>query len=162
MQLLLLQRRFPEGAGIIARSRLVWDQSLQPHALAHRYQCRLEHKLQGYPSLCCLDPALSVLADGRTLPHVNSRMEPVEMCLFMRNSECWNDGMVLADIVLPLAFYWLAHFEDWLYSGVWRGGGTHPIPTRPPKRPPIFPGDPGSPGASGQTAPSESGAIVTS
>jgi hypothetical protein len=140
-QLLRLMHRFPDGTGQIVRSQLSWDQSIQPHILAHNYLCRLEFKLETYPKVYCLTPALSVLAEGRTLPHVYTRTEPICMCLFMRNRECWNDSMVLADVVIPLAFYWLAHFEEWLYSGVWRGGGTHAIKPNAPKVMPIFPDD---------------------
>lgn len=63
------------------------------------------------------------------------------MCLFMRRLECWNDGMILSKIVVPLAYYWLANFEDWLFSGVWRGGGTHPVDPEVPASLPIFPGE---------------------
>lgn len=141
MQLLQLRRRFQDGQGSIARSRLTWDQWIQPHALAHRYRCRLEHKLREYPTVVCMEPALSALADGRKLPHVYTHVEPICMCLFMRRRECWDDGMSLANVVMPLAFFWLAHFEEWLYSGVWRGGGTHDIIPEAPVTIPIFPSE---------------------
>jgi hypothetical protein len=140
-QLMRLQRRFPDGTGGIFRSRLTWELAIQPHALAHTYHCQLEHKLQDYPKVYCLEPALSVLAAGRKLPHVYCRTEPICMCLFMRRRECWNDSMNLADLVVPLTFFWLANFEEWLYSGVWRGGGTHETKCEAPTSVPLFPGE---------------------
>jgi hypothetical protein len=141
VQLINLQRRFPEGAGEVRNSRLIWRQAIQPHSLAHKYKCRLEQTLGDYPEMYCVDPPLSTLAEGRKLPHVYTRQEPICMCLFMRRAECWNDGMLLSNIVVPLAFYWLANFEDWLFSGVWRGGGAHPVVPEPPVSIPLFPGD---------------------
>lgn len=140
VQLLHLQRRFV-GAGEIRRSRLIWTQTIQPHSLAHAYRCRLEHTLEEFPQMFCLDPQLTVLAVGRELPHVRTRVEPIEMCLFMRRIECWTDDMILANVAVPLASYWLAHFEEWLFSGHWRGGGTHEIDFVAPASLPVFPSD---------------------
>ena len=50
--------------------------------------------------------------------------------------------MLLADVVVPLTIYWLAHFEEWLFSGHWRDGGTHEITIAPPSTPPVFPDEP--------------------
>jgi len=136
-----LRRRFPDGQGRVTRNKIVWLQSIRPHWLAHTYQCRLEHMLGGYPSVYCVEPRLSELAAGRTLPHVYTRTEPISLCMFMHNRECWRDDMILANVVVPLAFYWLSNFEDWLFSGEWRGGGTHPITPEPPKQLPVFPGE---------------------
>jgi hypothetical protein len=138
VQLLRLKTRFPHGEGRIRRERLTWNQTICPHTLAHTYRCRLEYAVGEYPKIYCVDPPLSELVSDRELPHVFTHDEPVCMCLFMRTRDCWNDRMLLANIVIPLAYYWLAHFEDWLFSGVWRGGGTHPVDVCPPLNTPRF------------------------
>ena len=33
--------------------------------------------------------------------------------------------MYLAETILPWASEWLAHYEGWLYTGEWKGGGVH-------------------------------------
>jgi hypothetical protein len=137
-QLHSLRVRFPAGSGSIVRGRLTWEQAITPHALSHTYFCRLEYSMLTYPSVYCLDPQLSLFAAGRRLPHVYTRDEPVCMCLFMRRRECWNDTKLLARVVIPLAYFWLAQFEEWLFSGAWRGGGTHDTPPEPPKQTPRF------------------------
>jgi hypothetical protein len=139
IQLSRLKERFPQGFGEIQKSHLIWNQEIRPHILAHDYSCRLEYSLGEHPKMLCMYPALSLLAKGRTLPHVYSSSEPVCLCLFMKRNECWNDSMMLADVVVPLSYYWLANFEDWLFSGEWRGGGTHPIGFSPPQTIPEFP-----------------------
>ena len=134
-----LRARFPDGCGTIKRGRLIWEQSITPHPLAGTYHCRLNYAMREYPHVSCLHPQLSTLAGGRTVPHVYRREEPVEMCLFMRQRECWGDTMSLARVVMPLAYFWLAHFEEWLFSGVWRGGGTHETRESTPSDRPAFP-----------------------
>jgi hypothetical protein len=131
-QLMQLRAHYPTGQGAITRSTLYWEQAITPHALSGTYQCHLEYQLCCYPHMYCVDPPLSVLAAGRRLPHVYQRAEPVQLCLFMHNRQCWNDNFLLAKIVLPLTYYWLAHFEHWLFTGDWLGGGTHPVPSCPP------------------------------
>jgi hypothetical protein len=138
VQLMHLRTLFSDGCGEIKGERLIWRQTIQPHVLAHQYKCRLEYAVGRYPEIYCVEPRLTDLADGRNVPHVYSRVEPVSMCLFMKRKECWTDGMLLGKVVIPLAHYWLAGFEDWLYSGQWRFGGTHEIVPEPPKDIPSF------------------------
>ena len=132
VQLLHLKKLFPEGEGRISRSRLSWIQTIRPDSLACTYTCQVEHTLGGYPEVHCLEPKLSALADGRQIPHVYRSTEPVSLCLFFRDRTAWHDGLILARMVVPLAYSWLAFFEDWLFSGEWRGGGTHPVLSSPP------------------------------
>lgn len=140
-QLAALRRLYPEGRGAVARDRLMWEQRIRPHPLCHDYLCRLEYSLREFPRCCVIDPQLTSLAGGRVLPHVRSIDEPISMCLFVYESGCWNSGMLLGKVVVPMAFFWLACFEDWLFSGEWRGGGTHPITPCPPSSAPVFPAD---------------------
>ena len=147
VQLYQLRRQFPEGSGSIVKSRLIWEQKIRPQLLAHTYHCRFTFRPREYPIIECLDPQLSVIANGRRLPHVYDQSEPVSLCLFMHRRDCWDDDMSVAKVVVPLAFYWLANFEDWLFSGTWRGGGTHEIPFDPPTSPPIFPSELAEPSA---------------
>ncbi len=136
-----LKRLHPAGAGRVVKDRLQWSQRIRPHALAHEYLCRLEYCRYWYPKMCVIDPPLIQLAAGRKLPHVRSTEEPVAMCLFLQEEDCWNPSMLLAEVVVPMAYYWLACFEDWLFTGQWHGGGTHEILPDPPATSPVFPAD---------------------
>lgn len=135
---MLLRKLFPDGSGAIQRDKLTWTQTIQPHVLAHAYTCRLEFSCRNYPVVYCVDPELSKLAVGRTLPHVRQSSEPVQLCLFVYCKESWTDDMSLAKVIVPLTYYWLSNFEEWLYSGVWRGGGTHEITPDSPSGLPDF------------------------
>ena len=134
-----LRHAFPEGCGEIHRSRLNWTHPIRPHALAHTYTCKIVYGLEDYPEIFCLNPKLSALAGVRKLPHVYSWTESISLCLFRRTSDAWNSRMILAKTAIPLTYAWLAFFEDWLFSGEWRGGGTHPIEVSPPSSIPFRP-----------------------
>jgi hypothetical protein len=140
-QLCQLQRTYPAGRGRLLREQLFWEQRIRPRPLSHEYLCRVEYRRDEYPAVYCLDPPLSALANGRRLPHVRSREEPIRLCLFFHEPKCWNDGMLLAKVVIPLTLYWLEFFEEWLFTGEWRGGGTHDITPCPPTSLPVFPGE---------------------
>lgn len=38
----------------------------------------------------------------------------------------WRQSMLLAGTILPWTSEWLLHYETWLATGVWTGGGIHP------------------------------------
>lgn len=141
VQLMHLKRLYPTGAGGVVRDQIVWLQRIRPHALAHEYLCRLEYSRHWYPRVYIVEPKVTVLASERKLPHVRTEEEPIAMCLFYQEDACWHSGMLLAEIVVPMAYYWLACFEDWLFTGEWHGGGTHDIAPHPPGASPIFPSD---------------------
>lgn len=136
-----LRALYPEGRGSVCRDRLIWLQRIRPHPLYHEYLCRLEYSTHRYPDFYVIDPPLSQLAGGRKLPHVRTREEPIAVCLFFFEETCWAPHMLLGKIVVPMAFFWLACFEEWLFSGEWRGGGTHPITPSAPTVEPKFPED---------------------
>lgn len=46
------------------------------------------------------------------------------MCLYL--SPDFTSQMLLADTVIPWAVEWLYHYEIWLATGEWCGGGKHP------------------------------------
>jgi hypothetical protein len=141
VQLMNLKRIFPSGTGDVVRDRLVWLHHIRPHPLAHVYLCRVEYCLHQYPRMFVLDPPLTSLTNGRKVPHVRTREEPIAMCLFFQDTTCWSPDMLLAEVVVPMAYYWLACFEDWLFTGQWHGGATHEITPSPPTISPIFPAD---------------------
>lgn len=141
VQLMHLRREFPAGSGAVVRDKLVWIQKIRPHPLFHEYLCRIEYVIGLNPKVFVLDPPLTTLAAGRDLPHVRTHEEPIALCLFVYHEACWNGMMILAKVVVPMTYFWLASFEEWLFSGEWRGGGTHSIEPSAPTVPPIFPAD---------------------
>jgi hypothetical protein len=67
-----------------------------------------------------VEPALARRPDARSLPHVYPGHE---LCLYYGNE--WRHDMLLASTIVPWAAGWLIHYELWLVTGRWAGGGVH-------------------------------------
>ena len=37
----------------------------------------------------------------------------------------WAERMLIAEIIVPWISEWLLHYEIWLVTGEWHGGGMH-------------------------------------
>lgn len=68
---------------------------------------------------------LALAKGAAELPHVydNARQK---LCLFFPDGIQWNSTMLLARTIVPWIYDWLFHYELWLATGVWSGGGVHP------------------------------------
>jgi hypothetical protein len=82
---------------------------------------RLDYRHGGFPRVGVLSPALESRLD-QPLPHFYR--EGV-LCLHLEGE--WHPDMFLATTTLPWASEWLVHYEIWLATGVWYGGGA-PLP----------------------------------
>jgi hypothetical protein len=71
-----------------------------------------------------ITPRLRSLAGDRKIPHVYAEKgDP--LCLYYPPANEWNETMHLAETIVPWACEWLLHFEAWLFSDEWDGGGIH-------------------------------------
>ena len=114
------------GRGSLRAGRLVWDFEAQPTPLSRSYALRLSYPGRGgAPEVIVTAPDLAGLADGRGLPHVH-RQSPPRLCLYLPGAGEWADYKPLSQTVVPWAVLWLFYFEEWLSSGIWKGGGVHP------------------------------------
>ena len=125
-QLADLQRLYPHGEGRLIANRLIWHCVLQPSAFSRKYLLEVTYLLGEFPTTIVLDPSPRELAGGRKPPHVYAGSgDP--LCLFYPAAREWSSSMPISRTIVPWACEWLLHFEAWLYSGVWEGGGTtHP------------------------------------
>jgi hypothetical protein len=63
--------------------------------------------------------------EGSALPHTYS-----DDTLCLHEIDDWTGSMYIADSIVPWTVEWLAHYELWLATGEWHGGGEWP--PRPP------------------------------
>lgn len=82
-------------------------------------QVRYEYGLR--PAVQVRDPALHLRADATSLPHVYAGDD---LCLNLPGE--WDSSMSIGHTILPWASEWLFHYEMWLATGKWAGGGRHP------------------------------------
>jgi hypothetical protein len=95
---------------------------LQPTSLSDVYRIRVEYSLETNPKVFVEEPALQD-RDGQRPPHV---YRDKSLCLYLPGAREWDDSMYVCDTILPWASEWLLHYEIWLATGEWHGGGVHP------------------------------------
>lgn len=122
LQAATLKNAFPDASCQVRRSELVWIGCLQPTPLSETYRVRMTYKLQKSPRVMLIDPLLQ-RREGRKPPHI---YKGGYLCLYLPNSGEWNGQMYLARTIIPWASEWLLHYEIWLGTGEWHGGGIHP------------------------------------
>ncbi|PYE40392.1 hypothetical protein DFI02_1173 [Rhizobium sp. PP-F2F-G20b] len=86
-----------------------------------------------YVTVKVLDPLIAPNArgTGELTPHVYRYRQPIDrpaLCAWDPGDEPFNPTHFIADDIIPAVIRWLVFFEDWLDTGVWRGGGKHPDP----------------------------------
>lgn len=99
---------------------LEWTGHLQPSPLSIRYKVRIAYRLGKRPVVTIIEPCLERL-EGERLPHV---YEKDELCLYYPGE--WSGKSHIADTIIPWISEWLLHYEIWLATGGWQGGGEHP------------------------------------
>jgi hypothetical protein len=115
-----LRTYFPDSQATVRRSCLTWRGRITPSPLSRTYLLRVDYKLNERPDVEVVEPALES-RDGTKPPHL---FPGDKLCLCL-NGE-WNGTMLLATTLLPWAAEWLLHYEIWLATGEWCGGGVHP------------------------------------
>ena len=116
-----LKKSFPESDSSIKKSTLTWHAQITPSPLSATYSVRLSYKLRRRPEVEVLEPKLEK-RDGKKPPHLFPKER---LCLYL--SDEWHSSMLLADTIVPWIAEWLLHYEIWLATGEWCGGGVHPV-----------------------------------
>ncbi len=119
-QALWLRKMFPNGSVRLVRASLVWKGKLRPSALSQEYTVEIRYRPGKRPVIKVLEPTL-IKPEGKHLPHVYSGEE---LCVYFPGE--WNGDSPLTESIIPWTSEWLFHYEVWLASGQWCGGGVHP------------------------------------
>lgn len=134
-QLRNLKAAYPEVRPSYKRGLMSWSGWLQPTEMSERYRVVISWDGVSYrPRVRVIAPALRTRGD-EPLPHVFS---DGSVCLHMPDE--WSPDDLISETIIPWASEWLLHYELWLVTGEWTGGGHEPAPKRPappaPLRPP--------------------------
>ena len=128
MQQARLRKLFPAASCRILRSKLTWEGWLAPSGLGQQYRVRLAYSLQDPPRVYLIEPGMRKVG-GKLPEHIYT--DDGRLCLYLPSAGDWDGTMSLADTMVPWACEWLFHYEIWLATGVWCGGGSHPTKARP-------------------------------
>ena len=114
---------FPDSNISFNQVSLTWKHSIVPSPLSCSYDIKLSYRKGEHPNVYVTNPKPLALHSGATkLRHVYDT-DKQWLCLYFRKGQQWNSGMYLADTVIPWACEWLLHYECWVATGTWHGGG---------------------------------------
>jgi hypothetical protein len=113
------------GHGSLHSGQLVWNFTAQPTPLSRIYDLRIVYRQGEKPLIYVISPDLPVISDGRKIPHLYEQ-KPTRLCLYYVKTREWASSMLMTSTIVPWAILWLFYFEEWLFSGEWKGGGIHP------------------------------------
>ena len=106
---------------------LTWVHTLCPSPIGDEYKVNLVYKINCGVKFFVSEPKLQLAKGKSTLPHVYSTPKQ-QLCLYYPDGIEWNVGKLYTQTIIPWASEWLYHYEIWVGTGIWHGGGTtHPI-----------------------------------
>ncbi len=117
-QLTAIHSMLPTATGTVRRGKLDCVMRIQPSPASQRYTVRLRYQHGRHPQVTVIDPQLTLHPHAHALPHV---YPGDELCLYYPSE--WRHDMLLATTILPWTAEWLMHYELWLITGRWTGGG---------------------------------------
>lgn len=117
-QLMAIRVVLPGSRGTIRSGELDCRMGIQPSPASQTYSVRLRYRHGRRPRVTVTDPPLTLHPDARTLPHVYPESE---LCLYYPGE--WKHDMSLSSTIVPWTAGWLIHYEVWLATGQWTGGG---------------------------------------
>ena len=122
-----LQHFFPDSTyKIVGYSQgFIWEGSLKPYDLSNTYDIRIEYNVKYHPKVFVINPKpLPLAKEEIELPHVHNHQEQL-LCLYHIKKYEWNESMMIAETIIPWTSEWLLHYEIWVATGIWHGGGIH-------------------------------------
>ena len=123
----MLRHYFPDSTLKVVRfgKGLIWEGKLQPSELSMTYDIRIEYNMGKDPDVYVINPQPLLLAKDTTkLPHIYEH-EKQHLCLYHRRMNEWNECKMIAKTIIPWTSEWLLHYEIWVVTGAWHGGGIH-------------------------------------
>jgi len=123
----MLRHLFPDSTlKIVGYDKgLIWEGKLQPTNLSITYDIRVEYNIGCNPNIYVLSPSpLPLAKDATKLPHTYNH-EKQHLCLYHRLMNEWNERKMIAKTIIPWTSEWLLHYEIWVTTGTWHGGGIH-------------------------------------
>jgi len=120
-----LHSYFPDSKYSIRCNTLVWKGYLRPSELSSTYLIKVVYQREKHPNVYVLEPKALILAQGKTkLEHVYDSSKQ-HLCIYYKRAKEWDATKLIADTIIPWTSEWLLHYEYWVATGIWHGGGIH-------------------------------------
>jgi hypothetical protein len=115
---------FPDSSISFNQYKLTWKYTVTPSPLSNSYDLKLSYEKGNHPNVYVINPKLDLFKDAKKLPHVYDS-EKQRLCLYYPVGNEWNSGMLISETIIPWTCEWLLHYECWIGTGDWHGGGIH-------------------------------------
>lgn len=117
---------FPDSEIAVNHIELTWKGNFTPTPLSETYSIKMVYKKGKHPDVYISSPKLALYPGKKKLPHVYSTSKQW-LCLYFRKARQWDFHMSISDTIIPWISEWLFHYECWLATGEWHGGGIEHI-----------------------------------
>lgn len=100
--------------------------SIKPTPISEEYRILFIEFIGHNPYVYLLYPMFPEIESGRfPVPHIYSH-KAQRLCLTFPDYLEWKRGTTLPNTYIPWTILWLYYYEEWLYSGEWKGSGLEP------------------------------------
>lgn len=115
------------GNGEFTKDYFYWEFDAKPSTFSKTYRVLLIWDFNfAAPKVYILDSELHEVELTKRIPHLYCR-EKIQLCLFYPDYNEFDRSMSLCESIIPWTYLWLQYYEEWLYSGEWKGGDApHP------------------------------------
>lgn len=120
-----LKKRYPDSKCELKGNKLVWNGLINPTPLSKSYQIKLICDQNKIPEVYLIGKEIEGI-DRKDLPHNfgvcnNKGYQAVKLCLYYGKE--FDNSNRFSDTLIPWAQDWLFHYETWLITNKWCGGG---------------------------------------
>jgi hypothetical protein len=121
-----LKSKFPNSKITRDKENIIkWEGFLKPTPLSANYKIQIIYQTGKGINVFVKEPfPLNLAENKKSLPHVYSTKEQ-KLCLYYPKGNEWNNGKLYTETIIPWTSEWLFHYEIWIITGVWFGGGIH-------------------------------------
>lgn len=104
-------------------SEIDWIGKIKPTPLSATYMLRIHYKRGDSVKVYVVNPKpLRLFPGEKRLPHVYNQAEQ-RLCLYYPKNKEWDASKLYVHTLIPWACEWLMHYEIWVCTGKWEGGG---------------------------------------
>lgn len=117
---------YPGSFCRLDRNVLTWKACLVPTALSRSYDVTLVYNVHKQPRVYVGGESLRELNNPR-FPHhfeIDAVRKKVRVCLYFKKE--FTSSKLISKTIVPWIAEWLFHYEVWLATEEWCGGGLHP------------------------------------
>lgn len=124
-QIAIMKKLYPRFHVEWKKNTAIWIGTVQPSAASNLYKIRIQYDFGSVPKVWVICPELKTRNSGERIPHI---YPDNHLCLYLPAKREWTRDQAIAKTIVPWTSLWLYHYEIWLATGEWMGGGVHGTP----------------------------------